>query len=88
MTNPGTPRLGRWGGEVSLYLWLSLSLSWFIVNSADDCLSMAFPPRMPQMQHVAINTQAAQEFGRRTDLPCRVIPNVRDFANPPESPDE
>ena len=60
----------------------------FIVNAADDYLSMAFPPRMPQMQHVAINTQAAEEFGRRTGLPCRVIPNVMDFANPPEPPDE
>jgi glycosyltransferase involved in cell wall biosynthesis len=37
---------------------------------------------------VAINTQAAEEFGRRTGLPCRVIPNVMDFHNPPEPPDE
>lgn len=59
----------------------------FLVNAADDYLGMAFPPRMPQMQHVAINTQAAAEFGRRTGLPCRVIPNVMDFDNPPEPPD-
>jgi mannosylglucosylglycerate synthase len=60
----------------------------FLVNAADDYLGMAFPPRMPQMQHVVINTLAAEEFGRRTGLPCRVIPNVMDFDNPPGLPDE
>jgi glycosyltransferase involved in cell wall biosynthesis len=60
----------------------------FIVNAADDYLAMAFPPRMPQMQHVVINTQAAEEFGRRTGLPCRVVPNVMDFDHPPQPPDE
>ena len=60
----------------------------FIVNAADDYLSMAFPPQMPQMQHVAISTQAAEEFGRRTGLPCRVIPNVMDFDAPPKPPDD
>jgi glycosyltransferase involved in cell wall biosynthesis len=60
----------------------------FIVNAADDYLSVAFPPRLPQMQHVVINTQAAEEFGRRTGLPCRVIPNVMDFHNPPGPPDD
>jgi glycosyltransferase involved in cell wall biosynthesis len=59
----------------------------FIVNAADDYLSMAFPPQMPQMQHVAINTQAAEEFSRRTGLSCRVIPNVMDFDSPPGPPD-
>lgn len=60
----------------------------FLVNAADDYLSMAFPPRMPQMQHVVINTQAAEEFGRRTGLPCRVIPNVMDFDKPPGPSDQ
>jgi glycosyltransferase involved in cell wall biosynthesis len=60
----------------------------FIVNAADDYLSMAFPPQMPHMQHVAINTQAAEEFSRRTGLSCRVIPNVMDFDSPPGPPDE
>ncbi len=60
----------------------------FLVNAADDYLRMAFPPALPQMQHVAINSQAAREFSRRTGLPCRVIPNVMDFDRPPEPPDE
>ncbi len=60
----------------------------FTVNAVDDYLSMAFPPRLSQMQHIAINSQAAEEFGRRTGLPCRIVPNVMDFDNPPPPVDE
>lgn len=60
----------------------------FTVNAVDDYLSMAFPPRLSQMQHIAINSQAAEEFGRRTGLPCRVVPNVMDFDNPPPPVDD
>ncbi len=60
----------------------------FLVNAADDYLHVAFPPALPQMQHVVINSQAAAEFSRRTGLPCRVIPNVMDFDHPPPPPDE
>lgn len=60
----------------------------FLVNAVDDYLHLAFPPPLGQMQHVAINSQAAHEFSRRTGLPCRVIPNVMDFQNPPPPPDE
>lgn len=59
----------------------------FTVNAVDDYLSIAYPPRLSQMQHVAINTQAAEEFGRRTGLSCRLIPNVMDFDNPPPPDD-
>lgn len=60
----------------------------FLVNAVDDYLRAAFPPGLPQMQHVAINSLAAQEFSRRLALPCRVIPNVMDFAHPPKPPDD
>ncbi len=60
----------------------------YLVNAVDDYLKAAFPPMLRQMEHVAINTQAASEFGRRTGLPCRVIPNVMDFDNPPLPLDE
>ena len=49
---------------------------------------MPLPPRMPQMQHVVINTQAGEEFGRRTGLPCHLVPNVMDFDKAPKPPDE
>jgi len=60
----------------------------FLVNAVDDYLLAAFPPSLPQIQHVVINSQAAREFSRRTGLPCRVIPNVMDFDHPPSPPDE
>jgi len=60
----------------------------FLVNAVGDYLNVAFPPALPQMQHVVINTPAAQEFSRRTGLPCRIIPNVMDFDHPPPPPDE
>lgn len=60
----------------------------FLVNAVDDYLHVAFPPPLPQMQHVVINTQAAEEFSRRLGLPCRIIPNVMDFDSPPPRPDD
>ena len=60
----------------------------FVVNAVDDFLHYAFPPALPQIQHVAINSPQGEEFSRRTGLSCRIIPNVMDFANPPDPPDE
>ncbi len=59
----------------------------FLVNSVDDLLRFAFPPCLPQIQHVVISSMAGEEFSRRTGLSCRIIPNVMDFANPPAPPD-
>ena len=60
----------------------------FLVSAVDDFLLTAFPPALPQVQHVVINSQAARDFSRRTGLPCRMIPNVMDFDNPPAPPDD
>jgi glycosyltransferase involved in cell wall biosynthesis len=60
----------------------------FLVNAVDDLIRFAFPPALPQIQNVVINSLAAEEFSRRTGLSCRIIPNVMDFANPPEPPDD
>jgi len=59
----------------------------YLVNAVDDYLLSAFPPQLPQMQHVVISSQAAREFSRRTGLPCEVIPNVMDFDHPPPPAD-
>jgi glycosyltransferase involved in cell wall biosynthesis len=59
----------------------------YLVNAVDDYLHTAFPPPLPQIEHVVISTQAAREFSRRTGLPCRVIPNVMDFDGPPRPSD-
>jgi glycosyltransferase involved in cell wall biosynthesis len=60
----------------------------FVVNAVDDLLHYAFPPALPQIQHVVINSPQGQEFSRRTGMSCRIIPNVMDFANPPKPPDD
>jgi glycosyltransferase involved in cell wall biosynthesis len=56
----------------------------FVVNAVDDYLHSAFPPALPEMQHVVINSQAGREFSRHTGISCRLIPNVMDFDNPPQ----
>jgi glycosyltransferase involved in cell wall biosynthesis len=60
----------------------------FAVNSAEDLIAMAFPPRLPSIWHVVINTVQAQQLAWRAGLSSRVIPNVMDFDNPPATPDE
>jgi glycosyltransferase involved in cell wall biosynthesis len=60
----------------------------FVVNAVDDLIQYAFPPALPQIQHVVINSPQGEEFSRRTGLSCRIIPNVMDFANPPDPPDD
>lgn len=60
----------------------------FLINAVDDIISLAFPPLLAQVQHVVINSVAGEEFSRRTGLSCRIVPNVMDYANPPEPPDD
>jgi len=59
----------------------------FLINAVDDIIQLAFPPALAQIQHVVINSLAGEEFSRRTGLSCRIIPNVMDYANPPDPPD-
>ena len=60
----------------------------FLVNAIDDIIHYAFPPALPQIQHVVINSLAGEEFSRRTGLSCRIIPNIMDYANLPPPPDD
>ncbi len=60
----------------------------FLVNCIGDYLEMAFPPRLPSIHHVVINSLAATEMGKRRGINVSVIPNVMDFDNPPNPPDE
>src|SRR5215211_6436931 len=60
----------------------------FLVNCISDYLEMAFPPRLPSVQHVVIYSLAATEMGKRRGINVSVIPNVMDFDNPPDPPDE
>ncbi len=59
----------------------------FKTNSVWDYLNMAFPPHLPTIRHVVINSSAANQLGLRTGISSMTIPNVMDFAHPPPPPD-
>lgn len=58
----------------------------FMVNCVHDYLAAAFPPNLPSIRHVVINSVQAQQLASRTGLTSRVIPNVMDFDTPPPPP--
>lgn len=55
----------------------------FYVNAVADIINTAFPPSLPSIQHVVIQTQADRELSYRTGLSPSVIPNVLDFKKKP-----
>lgn len=59
----------------------------FTNNAVADYLSLAFPPNLPSIRHVVINSHADAQLSLRTGISSLVCPNVMDFANPPDPPD-
>ncbi len=59
-----------------------------LVNAVEEYLRMAFPPVLPSVNHVVINSNADSELSLRTGISSTIIPNVLDFGNPPPPPDE
>ncbi len=59
-----------------------------MVNCVRDYIAAAFPPNLPSIRHVVINSIAAGQLASRTGLSAMVIPNVMDYDNPPAPPDE
>ena len=57
----------------------------FSLNAVQDFLQMAFPPKLPSIQHVVISSLAQEDLALRTGISATVIPNVLDFENPPEA---
>lgn len=55
----------------------------FSVNAVSDYIRMAFPPKMSNIQHVVINSEAQEQLAHRTGISSIIIPNVLDFENPP-----
>lgn len=55
----------------------------FMVNAAGEYLNMAFPPNLPTIEHVVINSSAASQLSLRTGISSTTIPNVMDFDHPP-----
>ena len=60
----------------------------FMTNSVWDYLTMAFPPKLPHVHHVVINSFADEQLSLRTGISATIIPNIMDFDNPPDPPDE
>lgn len=60
----------------------------FLVNGVWEYLNMAFPPHLPFIEHVVINSSGDNQLSLRTGISATVIPNVMDFENPPAPPDE
>ncbi len=60
----------------------------FALNGVGDCLQAAFPPGLPRMEHVVINSMAQRELARRLGIPSKIIPNVLDFETPPPGMDD
>ena len=60
----------------------------FMINAVQDYLNMAFPPVLPSIHHVVINSVADAQLSLRTGVSARITPNVMDFENPPPPPDE
>jgi len=52
----------------------------FFINSCYDYLRMAFPPDLPSVKHVVINSIASKELSYRLGISNVVIPNVYNFA--------
>jgi glycosyltransferase involved in cell wall biosynthesis len=59
----------------------------FLVNCVWDYLNMAFPPHLPSIRHVVINSSASNQLSLRTGISAMLVPNVMDFDHPPPPPD-
>ena len=57
-------------------------------NAFLDFLDTYFPPNLPSIRHVTINTIAQNRLKGRRKIDSLVIPNVFDFATPPPVLDE
>jgi mannosylglucosylglycerate synthase len=60
----------------------------FMNNSVQDYLSAAFPPNLPSIRHVVLNSVQAKQLASRIGIAALVIPNVMDFDSPPPPMDE
>jgi len=55
----------------------------FKVSAASDYQLGAFPPILPSIRHVVINSYASRQLALRLGASSTIIPNVMDFENPP-----
>ena len=60
----------------------------FTNNSVQDYLAAAFPPNLPSIRHVVLNSLQAKQLASRIGAAVMIIPNVMDFDSPPPPLDE
>ncbi|MCJ7660108.1 MAG: glycosyltransferase family 4 protein [Anaerolineales bacterium] len=60
----------------------------FKISAASDYQLGAFPPILPSIRHVVINSYASRQLALRLGASSTIIPNVMDFDNPPPDPDD
>jgi glycosyltransferase involved in cell wall biosynthesis len=60
----------------------------FRLNCLPELLLKTFPPNLPSMRHVAINTLAQRDLKFFCSLDAVVVPNVFDYATPPPGLDD
>jgi len=53
------------------------------LNGNKIYIHKAFPPKLPNIKHVVINSDAKRELALRRGIFSTIIPNVLDFKNPP-----
>ena len=53
------------------------------LNGNKVYIHRAFPPKLPNIKHVVINSEARMELARRRGIDSTLIPNALDFENPP-----
>lgn len=52
----------------------------FMINACQDYLDKSFPPDLPSMSHVVINSLASKQLSHRLGISNTIIPNVYNFA--------
>ncbi len=60
----------------------------FLNNSVHDYVAAAFPPDLPSIRHVVLNSVQAKQLALRIGAAAMVVPNVMDFDDPAPDPDE
>ena len=56
----------------------------FHLNGHKEMIERTFPPHLPNVDHVVINSVAQRELYKRTGIKSHIIPNVMNYSMPPE----
>lgn len=60
----------------------------FLTNCVWDYINACYPPHLPNVQHVVINTSGQNQLALRTGISSTLIPNVMNFEQEPPGKDE